>query len=50
MAEVEDDGRLLVSSHQLPDLPVVELMRVYDPKLVEGTAGLCFNEIITSYN
>ena len=50
MAEAEDDGHLLVSSHQLPDPPYFELMREEDPELVEGTAGLCFNAIITSCN
>ena len=51
MAEAEDDGHLLVSSHQLPDLPVFKLVREYDPELAEGMKDrLCFNAIITSYN
>ena len=50
MAEAEDGGRLLVSSHQLPDLPNFEAMQIFSPGLAEGMFELRFNVIITSYN
>ena len=46
MAEAEDDRHLLVSSHQLPDLSEI---RIVKPRLAAGMFGHQYN-FVSSYN